>query len=92
METRLRGAAILSALALPGCSDVVVRSPMIPIFGSYFPTWIFCAVGGIVVAAIFRLLFVLSGIDGHLIAPPLVYLCLTVSTGIAFAMLWMGAS
>ena len=89
MTTRLCGSAVLAAIALPGCSDVV-DAPMVPVFGSYFPSWIFCAIGGIVVAALFRFLFVLSGIDQRLLVPPLVYLSLTISSGIAIAMLWLG--
>ena len=82
--------AILPIQVLQGCT--LGRAPSVPIFGSYFPAWIICAVGGILVAVVLRFLFVAVGIDEHLIAPPLVYLCLAVGAGIALARFWMGSS
>lgn len=84
-------AAILSALLLQGCSQMA-RSPSIPIFGSYFPAWILCAVGGVVVAVVLRVVLVALRLDEHLPAPPLVYLCTFISASIGLWMIWMGLS
>lgn len=84
-------AAIAGPLALGGCS-VAGGAPAIPIFGSFFPAWIICAVGGIVLAVIIRALLITLRIDEHLPAPPLVYLCLAISGGIAFWMIWSGVA
>lgn len=83
--------AIAGALTLAGCS-AAGGPPSIPIFGSFFPAWIICAVGGIVVAVIIRALLIALRIDEHLPAPPLVYLCLAISGGIGFWMIWSGVA
>lgn len=84
-------AALLGATTLAGCS-AAGGAPAVPIFGSFFPAWIICAVGGIFVAIIIRAVLIALHIDEHLPAPPLVYLCLAISGGIAFWMIWSGAA
>lgn len=84
-------AAIAVPLALAGCS-AAGGAPAVPIFGSFFPAWIICAVGGIVLAVVIRALLIALRIDEHLPAPPLVYLCLAISGGIAFWMIWSGVA
>jgi hypothetical protein len=87
----IRSVAVLaSVLALSGCS--AAGAPAVPIFGSFFPAWIICAVGGIILAVIIRALLIALRIDEHLPAPPLVYLCLAISCGIGFWMIWSGAA
>lgn len=92
LRRALRSAtALAGALTLGGCS-AAGGAPAIPIFGSFFPAWIICAVGGIIVAVIIRALLIGLRIDEHLPAPPLVYLCLAISGGIAFWLIWSGAA
>jgi len=79
--------AILPFLA--ACSDTA-RAPSISIFGSFFPVWIICAVGGVVLTVIVRALLIRTGIDEHLPVPPLVYLCLVIGSAIAFWLAWSG--
>ena len=74
---------------MAGCT---AGAPAVPIFGSFFPAWIICAIGGILVAIIIRAVLIALHIDEHLPAPPLVYLCLAISGGIAFWMIWSGAA
>ena len=74
---------------LAGCS-AEANPPSVPLFGSYFPAWIFCAIGGGVLALIVRALLIWLRLDEHLPLPPLVYLCLAVSGGIGFWFLWSG--
>lgn len=85
---RFCGAGAL-ALVLAGCSGGV-NPPSVPLFGSFFPAWVICAVGGMIVAGFVRSLFIRLGLDEHLPVPPLVYLCLAISTGIGFWFLWSG--
>lgn len=81
---------VFLALFLAACSPAG-GAPSIPVFGSFFPAWIICAFGGVIVAMAFRMAFVALRLDEHLPAPPLVYLCLAVSGGIVFWMIWAGA-
>jgi hypothetical protein len=58
------------ALLLVGCS----HAPEYSIFGSFFPVWIFCSAGGLVLAAGARMLIARTAIAEHLAAPVLLYL------------------
>jgi hypothetical protein len=62
--------------------------PQINIIGSFFPSWMLCAVIGIVVALLARRLFVRVGIDRYVGPPPLVYgglaVLVTFSLWVAF--------
>ncbi|MHA6691712.1 YtcA family lipoprotein [Devosia sp. A449] len=78
-----------AALALVGCTGTA-RAPSVPVFGSFFPAWIICAVGGVVLALVVRALLIRLRLDEHLPAPPLVYLCLAISGGIVAWLLWSG--
>jgi len=70
------------ALLLVGCS----HAPEYSIFGSFFPVWIFCSVGGLLLATGARALLAHTAIAEHLAAPVLLYL----SMAIFFAcMLWL---
>ncbi|WP_246132702.1 YtcA family lipoprotein [Devosia ginsengisoli] len=84
-------AMALFSLVLAGCS-ATGGTPAVPIFGSFFPAWIICAVGGIILAVILRAVLIALRIDEHLPAPPLVYLCLAVSGGIGLWMIWSGVA
>ena len=69
-------------LVLAGCS----HAPEYSIFGSFFPVWIFCSAGGVVLATGARALIVRTAIAEHLAAPVVFYL----SMAVFFAcMLWL---
>jgi len=74
---------------LAACSTMA-RSPSISVFGSFFPVWIICAVAAVIVTAIVRIILIRTGIDEHLPAPPLVYLCLAIGSSIALWLAWSG--
>jgi len=61
-------------MLLAGCS----HSPEYSIFGSFFPAWIFCSAGGLVLAAGARAIVARSAIAEYLAAPVLVYLSMAV--------------
>jgi len=79
---RLGGLSLAAPLVSAGCS----HAPEYSIFGSFFPVWIFCSVGGLVLAAGARALIARTAIAEHLAAPTLLYF----SMAIFFAcMLWL---
>jgi hypothetical protein len=83
--TSVRALAGLSPtvlLVLVGCS----HAPEYSIFGSFFPVWIFCSAGGLVLATGARALIARSAIAKHLAAPLLFYL--SMATFLA-CMLWL---
>ena len=66
----LAGLSLAAQLMLVGCS----HAPEYSIFGSFFPVWIFCSVGGLVLATGARALIARNAIADHLAAPVLFYL------------------
>ena len=61
-------------LLLTGCS----HSPEYSIFGSFFPAWIFCSAGGLILAAGARAVVARTAIAEYLTAPVLLYLSVAV--------------
>ncbi len=78
----LAGVSLAAPLVLVGCS----HAPEYSIFGSFFPVWIFCSVGGLVLATGARALIARTAIAEHLIAPVLLYLSMAVFLA---CMLWL---
>jgi len=70
----LAGLSLAAPLVLGGCS----HAPEYSIFGSFFPVWIFCSVGGLVLAAGARALIARTAVAEHLAAPVLFYLSTAV--------------
>jgi hypothetical protein len=66
----LAGLTLAAMLVLTGCS----HAPEYSIFGSFFPAWIFSAVGGLLLAMGARLVIARTAIAEHLAAPILFYL------------------
>lgn len=73
-------------LLMAACSE----SPSRNILGSYFPTWMVCALLGIVGVLAIRWAFVKSGIDAALPVPVLVYLSLWIAVTLAIWLIWLG--
>jgi hypothetical protein len=78
----LAGLSLAVSLVLAGCS----HAPEYSIFGSFFPVWIFCSVGGLLLMAGTRALITRTAIAEHLAAPVLLYL--SMATFFA-CMLWL---
>lgn len=66
--------ALAAPLLLVGCS----HAPEYSIFGSFFPVWIFCAAGGLILAAVARAVIARTAISQHLAAPVLFYLSMAI--------------
>jgi hypothetical protein len=78
----LAGLSLAAPLVLVGCS----HAPEYSIFGSFFPVWIFCSVGGLVLATGARALIARTAVAEHLAAPVLFYLSMAV---FLTCMLWL---
>ena len=78
----LGGVCLAAPLVLAGCS----HAPEYSIFGSFFPAWIFCSAGGLVLATVARVLIARTVIADHLAAPVLFYLSMAVFLA---SMLWL---
>lgn len=83
--TRPASLALACAL-LCACS----RSPSRNILGSYFPTWMLCALIGVACTFVLRAVLAKAGIDDELPVPVLVYLSLWIAITLAVWLLWLG--
>ena len=78
----LAGLSLAAPLVLVGCS----HAPEYSIFGSFFPVWIFCSAGGLLLMTGARALIARTTIVDHLAAPVVLYL--SMATFFA-CMLWL---
>ena len=72
----------IAPLVMTGCS----HAPEYTIFGSFFPAWIFCSAGGLLLMAGARTLMARTAIAEYLFAPVLLYL--SMATFLA-CVLWL---
>lgn len=70
----LAGLSLATPVVSAGCS----HAPEYSIFGSFFPAWIFCAVGGLLLMVGARVLITRAAIAEHLAAPVLFYLSMAI--------------
>jgi hypothetical protein len=68
----LAGLSLVAPLMSVGCS----HAPEYSIFGSFFPVWIFCSVGGLLLMTGGRALIARTAIAEHVAAPVLFYLAM----------------
>src|SRR5262249_55023501 len=74
-----------SVLLLIGCSSAPSRN----ILGSYFPSWMICALIGMVLTVVVRVLLAKTGIDAVLPMPIVVYLAFAIAFSLAIWLLWL---
>ncbi|AXL51109.1 hypothetical protein DSC91_003603 [Paraburkholderia caffeinilytica] len=72
-------AILMPCATLTACSD----APSVGVLGAYFPDWLFCIVGGVLLVACVHVLLSKSGRGGWLTPPAIVYPALTVLFSIA---------
>lgn len=70
---------------LTGCADA--QAPAFSLLGSYFPSWMACAVIGIITAVIVRVLFIRAGIDEVLPWRLFIYVCLALAVAFLTSLL-----
>jgi YtcA family len=83
LRVALAAAAVLVGSA--GCTG----APAHDILGSFFPSWMICALLGLVLAIIVRQILVAMGVDEAVPAPVLVYLVMAVAFAFALWLLWL---
>ncbi|HXP65895.1 MAG TPA: YtcA family lipoprotein [Steroidobacteraceae bacterium] len=71
--------------ALSGCNGAPSRN----ILGSYFPSWMICALIGLAVAGIARAIFKSTGFMQELPAPFVVLLAIGCTASLAVWLLWL---
>lgn len=76
---------LIAMFILSGC--VAQQAPVFTLLGSYFPGWIACALFGIVVTVIARVIFIYLGFDDALPARLLVYTCLALAVAFISSLL-----
>jgi hypothetical protein len=75
----------IALMSLGGCDGAPSRN----ILGSYFPSWMVCALLGIAVAGIARAIFKASGLLQELPVPFVVLLAIGCSATFALWLLWL---
>src|SRR5580658_881617 len=70
---------------LAGCNGAPSRN----ILGSYFPSWMICALAGLGVALLARMLFRVTGLLDELPVPFVVMLSIACATTFALWLIWL---
>jgi hypothetical protein len=83
LREALAAAAVLAGL--PGCAG----SPAHDILGSYFPSWMICALLGLILAIGVRRILIAANVDEFVPAPVLVYLIMAVAFAFALWLIWL---
>ena len=83
LRGRLSTAAVLTLLS--GCSSAPSRN----ILGSYFPSWMICALIGLAATVAFHFILAKTGIDEELPMPIVVYLAFATAFSLAIWLLWL---
>lgn len=73
------------SMTMSACS----ASPSRNILGSYFPTWMMCALLGIVFVIVIRGVLMKTGVDASLPMPVIVYLCMWTAATLAIWLVWL---
>jgi hypothetical protein len=80
-----RWLCIVALASLGGCNGAPSRN----ILGSYFPSWMVCALVGMAVAGIARAIFKAAGILQELPVPFVVFLAIGCAATFALWLLWL---
>jgi len=87
--TVLRHPATACVALLTGCLSGCNAAPTQSILGSFFPSWMICALAGIAGAVAVRLILSAIGIERVVPAPLLVHLATAVAIAFAVWLLWL---
>jgi|SRR5580658_8905015 hypothetical protein len=80
-----RTALLVVLASLSGCNGAPSRN----ILGSYFPTWMLCAIAGLLVAGMARAVFKFTGVLEELPAPFVVILAIGCAATLSLWLLWL---
>ncbi len=78
-----------AAVGVAVCSAGCAAAPAHDILGSYFPSWMICALLGLVLALGVRQILVAIKIDEAVPAPALVYLVMAVAFAFLLWLVWL---
>src|SRR5262245_12414013 len=78
-------AALGCLVILTGCSSAPSRN----ILGSYFPSWMICALVGLAATVALRVVLAKVGIDAELPIPIVIYLAFATAVSLAMWLLWL---
>jgi hypothetical protein len=78
--------AFTSLFLLTACSSAPSRD----ILGSFFPSWMLCAVIGIISSAILHKVFVKMGVDQSMPAKLFIYILLAATITFLIWLIWFG--
>lgn len=81
-----RSTTILIGAGCTACSDAPAQS----VFGSFVPSWLLCAVAGVIAVIVFRFVFGFAGLSDHLLVPSLTYVGIGVAVTLAVWLFWFG--
>ena len=65
-------------------------SPVIVLYGSSFPIWLFAAVAGVMVALMVRQTFIVTGFSRELPWPALFHPAVALLSGVLIYVIWIG--
>jgi len=82
---RAASLTVAALIVVPGCSP----APSQTILGSYFPSWMVCALAGLGATVVIRQVFAATGLGRTLPAPLVVYLALVVAFSFATWLIWL---
>lgn len=82
---RTGGGILIALFDLTACSS----SPSRNILGSYFPSWMICALAGMCLTIVVRWFLIKLDIDQEMPVPLVVYLALTIAFTFAIWLLWL---
>jgi hypothetical protein len=74
----MRGAWIIRSVVPVGLLALTACDPVVNIAGANFPAWLLCAVVGALLAALFRPVFAIAGVEPYLGPRLLIYPCLAI--------------
>jgi len=78
--------ALVLLLSLASCSSAPSRD----ILGSFFPSWMLCAVIGVISSAVCHKIFAKLGIDQTIPAKLLIYILLAATIAFVIWLIWFG--
>ena len=82
----MRSVPVLAGLLCSACS----AAPAQNVLGSFVPSWLICALGGVGAIILFRMLFKLVGIHDQLLSAPLTYVGIGIVAALLIWLLWFG--
>jgi len=65
-------------------------APSQNILGSYFPSWMICAIAGLLLSVVAHRCFALAGIDKSIPVPVLTFLAVAAFFAFAVWLIWLG--